>query len=121
MYPPLPFCGNMTNMNEMDYEQLVSLLNKLIENKVYGILNNLGIESTSLGKVVALDKTEVDSGGSIAKVVRASVELPDGAVVSNLYNASEETLKIGDNVKIYGSRTNMSNRYIGIKYESEVV
>lgn len=111
----------MNNMNEMDYEQLVGLLNKLIENKVYDILNNLGVETTSFGKIVALDKTKSDTDGVVTAVTRASVELPDGNVVSNLLNASGEVLSIGDNVKIYGSRTNMSNRYIGIKYESEVV
>lgn len=111
----------MDNMNEYDYEQLKILLEKLIENKVYEILNDSGIESTSSGKIVSLDKTRVDSNGNITEVVRASVELPTGEVVSNLYNASGEIFRIGDNVKIYGSRTNMSNRYIGIKYESEVV
>ena len=110
----------MNSMNEMDYEQLMSLLEKLIERKVYDIFNNLGIESVSSGKVVSLDKTRTDEDGSIVEVIRASIELPDGTIVSNLSNASGETLSVGDMVKIYGSRTNMSNRYIGIKYDKEV-
>ena len=111
----------MDNINEIEYEQLSSLIEKLVEKKVYEILNNHGIESTSSGKIVALDKTKTDADGNITEVMRASVELADGEIVSNLFNASEKILSIGDNVKIYGSRTNMSNRYIGIKYESEVV
>lgn len=111
----------MDTMNEMDYEQLMSLLEKLVEKKVYEMLNNLGIESVSSGKVVSLDKTRADADGNVTEVTRASIELPDGTIVSNLNNASGETLSVGDKVKIYGSRTNMSNRYIGIKYESEVV
>ena len=111
----------MDNMNEIDYEQFLSLIEKVVENKVYQILNNLGIESVSSGKIVSLDKTRNDAGGNITEVVRASVKLPSGEIVSNLLNASGEILFVGDNVKIYGSRTNISNRYIGIKYESEVV
>ncbi len=108
-------------MNEIEYEQLKTLIEKLVEKKVYEILNNYGIESASSGKIVSLDKTRSDADGNITKVVRASVELPNGEVVSNLLNASEQILEVGDTVKIYGSRTDMSNRYIGIKYESEVV
>ena len=107
-------------MDELQYEQLTSLIEKLVEKKVYEILNNLGVETTSFGKIVSLDKTRSDDEGNIVEVVRASVELPDGEVVSNLLNASTENLTVGDNVKIFGSRTNMSNRYIGIKYEREV-
>lgn len=111
----------MENLNELDYEQLKLLIEKLVENKVYAILNNFGVESTSFGKIVSIDKSNVDDSGNITSVTRATVELPDGKIVSNLYNASKEILKIGDFVKIFGSRTNMSNRYIGIKYESEVI
>lgn len=110
----------MDKLNELDYEQLKNLIEKLIENKVYDILNNLGIESTSFGKIVSLDKVNVDADDIVTKVVRASVELSDGKIVPNLFNASEEILNIGDSVKIFGSRTNMSNRYIGIKYEKEM-
>ena len=107
-------------MDELQYEQLTSLIEKLVEKKVYEILNNLGIETTSFGKIVSLDKARYDDEGNIVEVARASVELPDGEVIRNLFNASGEVLSIGDNTKIFGSRTNMSNRYIGIKYEREV-
>lgn len=115
------FICNMNGMNEHDYEQLEKLLEKLVEKKVYKILNDIGVESTSSGKIVSLDKTKTDADGTVTTVTRASVEMPDGSVVSNLFNASGESLSVGDNVKIFGSRTNMSNRYIGIKYESEVL
>lgn len=111
----------MNNMNEHDYEQLKLLIERLVENKVYDIINNLGVESVSSGKVVAIDSTQTDADGVTSEVIRASVELADGNIIPNLFNASGEILAIGDNVKIYGSRTNLSNRYIGIKYEREVV
>lgn len=108
-------------MNEIDYEQLLSLIEKVVENKVYQILNNLGIESSSYGVVSDIEEVLTNAEGDIIRVVRASIVLPDGEKVENLYNASGEVLAIGDKVKIYGSRTNMSNRYIGIKYEGEVI
>lgn len=108
-------------MNEIEYEELTVLIEKLIEKKVYEILNNIGVEAVSSGVITSLDKTKSDTDGKITSVVRASVKLPNGELVSNIFNASGEILSVGDNVKIYGSRTNMSNRYIGIKYESEVI
>lgn len=108
-------------MNENDFEQLTTLLEKLVEKKVYEILNKFGVESTSLGVIDSLDKIATDAEGNITAIERASVRLANGEVVSNLFNASGEILSVGDNVKIYGSRTNMSNRFIGIKYETEVV
>lgn len=107
-------------INEMDYQQLKSLIEKLIENKVYDILKSLGIETSSSGIVSAINVANTDDSGNILQTVRASVTLPSGEVISNLYNATGEILNIGDNVKIYGSKTDMSNRYIGVKYEREV-
>ena len=110
----------MENINEITYEQLMKLIESLIEKKVSEILDRFGIESTSMGKVVSVDKVLTDADGNITKVCRASVELSDKSVVSNLFNASGEILSVGDEIKIYGSKTNMANRYIGIKYEGEV-
>lgn len=107
----------MENLNDFDYEQLLNLLDKLIEKKVYTILNNFGVESSSYGKVTKIDAIETDSDGNVSKVIRASISLPDGTSVSNLYNASERVLSVGDKVKIFGSTKDLSNRYIGIKYD----
>lgn len=111
----------INQIKEMDYEQLKLLIEKLIEKKVYDILNSLGIETSSSGVVSAIDIVQTDDGGNISQVTRASVALPSGEIISNLYNATGEILCIGDNVKIYGSKTDMSNRYIGVKYEKEVL
>jgi hypothetical protein len=108
-------------MDERQFKQLESVLKKYIEKIIDERLKIFGIEATSSGKVASLDKTRVDSEGTIQKVLRASVELSNGDVVSNLFNASGEILTIGDSVKIFGSKTDMSNRYIGIRYEREVV
>ncbi len=111
----------MNENNIIDYEQLTNLIEKLVEKKVCKILNNYGVEASSFGKVISLDKTNSDTDGNIQQVIRASVELPDGSIINNLYNASDQILRMGDNVKIYGSQSDMSNRYIGIKYEKEVI
>ena len=107
----------MNNLNEFDYQQLESLLNKLVENKVNEILNNLGVESSSFGRVEKINSTKEDEDGNVTEVVRASVKLSDGSIVENLYNASERILEVGDYVKIYGSKSDLTNRYIGIRYE----
>ena len=91
--------------NESDYEALYSAMEKIIEEKVYEIIDRLGIEASDFGTVNRLDNSTI------------SVMLPSGEVVNNLLNASGEVLSVGDKVKIFGSRKNMSNRYIGIKYE----
>lgn len=91
--------------NESDYEALYSAMEKIIEKKVYEIIDRLGIEASDFGTVSRLDNSTT------------SVMLSSGEVVNNLLNASGEVLSVGDKVKIFGSRKNMSNRYIGIKYE----
>ena len=104
-----------------DIVTVVSVINKTTTKfNVNNFINNLVIESVSSGKITSIDDVTTNSDGKIISVNRASVSLSNGSVVSNLYNASGEILNIGDMVKIFGSRTNMSNRYIGIKYESEV-
>lgn len=111
----------MIIMNEHNYEEIEKLLNKLIEKKVYEILDNLGIESSSYGKVKEINISTPDADGNTTSVTRATIETANGEIVENIFNATGEVLNIGDNVKIYGSRSNMSNRYIGIKYKKEEV
>ena len=94
----------MKNLNEFDYEQLVALIEKLIENKVCEILNNNGVESSFRGTVVSVDPNSP----------YVTVKFSDGTVVS-LPNNSGGTLSDGDNVIVYGSQTNIANRYIGAK------
>lgn len=94
----------MEKLNEFDYEQLVVLIEKLIEKKVREILNNNGVESSFRGTVVSV---EPDSP-------YVKVKFPDEIVVS-LPNNSGEDLAEGNNVIVYGSQTNIANRYIGSK------
>lgn len=94
----------MDKLNELNYEQLISLIERLIEKKVSKILNDNGVESSFRGTVVS---TEPDS-------LYVEVEFPDGIVVS-LPNNTGEVLSQDDNVIVYGSRTNITNRYIGVK------
>ena len=78
----------MENIDEITYEQLTTLIEKLVENKVKKILSDSGVESSSFGRVVSIDKTCTDADGNIIQVSRASVKLQDGTVVSNLFNAT---------------------------------
>lgn len=94
----------MKNLNEFDYEQLVTLIEKLIENKVREILNNNGVESSFRGTVVSVESNSP----------YVTVKFSDGTVVS-LPNNSGGTLSDGDNVIVYGSQNNIANRYIGAK------
>lgn len=104
--------------NKINYEQLYELINNLVEKKVNSMLQNYGVESSSFGVVDSIIKINNDANSS---VLRASVKLPDGTIVENLYNATGQQLKVGDMVKIYGSESNISNRFIGTKYEREVI
>ena len=108
-------------MNEYEYEEFKKLIDKLIEKKVYAILDNLGIESSSYGKVKEINISTSDDEGNVTSVSRATIETASGETVESIYNATGEILNVGDTVKIYGSRSNLSNRYIGIKYKKEEV
>ena len=109
----------MRKPSDFDYNELLKLIEKIVEKKVNNIFDNLGVEASTYGEITSLDTTTTDESGNTTKVERASVKLPDGSFVHNLFNASGENLKLGDKVKVYGSRQNMSNRYIGIKYNKE--
>lgn len=111
---------------DKDYSTILSMVEKIVEKKVYEILDKLGIESSDYGEIDWVSDYTTNDEGETESVIRASVMLPSGERVDDLYNASGEILEVGDRVKIFGSRTNMSNRYIGMKYtehlrESEVV
>ena len=108
-------------MTEYEYEEFEKLINKLIEKKVYEILDKLGVESSTYGKVKEINISTSDTDGNVTSVVRATVEATSGEIVENIYNATGEILNVGDTVKFYGSRNNLSNRYIGTKYKKEEV
>lgn len=106
------------NNKESDYEALYSAMEKIIEKKVYEIIDKLGIESSDYGVVRYISDYDTDESDStiITSVKRVSVELPNGELIENLNNLSGEVLAPGDRIKIFGSRKNTSNRYVGIKY-----
>ena len=103
---------------DSDYEALYNAIETIIEKKVYEILDNLGIEASDYAIVDFLSDYDTDENDNavITSVRRASVKLPNGERIDDLYNSSGEILQLGDRVKIFGSRKNTSNRYIGIKY-----
>ena len=83
-------------------------VNKLVEKKIYEILDSLGVESSDYAIV---DSVSTDENNNVlSAVVKTST---DNKV--EVVNKSGETISVGDTVKIYGSRKNISNRYIGIK------
>ena len=104
--------------NVLQYQELENLIEKLVEKKVLSILDNLGVEATDYAIVSSIDSVEYDETETdvIKSVLKASVILPNGDEIRNMINGSGEILQIGDKVKIYGSRSNISNRYIGMRY-----
>jgi hypothetical protein len=92
----------MEKLNDFDYEQLTILIEKLIEKKVREILNNNGVESSFRGTIVSVEPPN------------AVVRFPDGIEVL-LPNNSGVSLEPKDKVIVYGSQTNIANRYIGAK------
>lgn len=111
----------MSKINELDFEVLLNLFEKIIDAKIDEKIKSLGLESSSYGVISSLDKTKTDTDGNVTEVVRASVKLATGETVNNLFNATGQILNVGDNVKVYGSQSDIQNRYIGLKYEREVV
>lgn len=98
--------GGFTLNNEYkgDYELILSSLEKIIDKKIEEYLTKYGIEASSYAKVVSVSGT------------KATVKmLNEESNTLTLENKSGSTLSAGDNVKIYGSAKNLSNRYIGLK------
>ena len=100
----------MKNLNEFEYEQLTTLIEKLIEKKVCEILNNSGVESSFRGTIVPVELESLEEPDSSL----AMVQFTDGIKVL-LPNNCGEPLEVGDMVIVYGSQSNISNRYIGVK------
>ena len=96
-------------------EMLKNSIDKMVEAKMLEVLDNLGIEVSDYATVKEITSSTADSSGNITAVTEASVQISDLSTPITLVNKSGEILTVGDKVKIYGSRTNMSNRYIGVK------
>ena len=99
--------------NKDSCEKLIAGLDKIIEKKVYSILDSMGFEASDYAVVSRLSDTTTDTGGNITAVIRADVTIDDKPIYS-LLNKTGEILAVGDRVKIYGSRSNLANRYIGL-------
>lgn len=110
----------MENTHELDYKEIHGLLNRLVEKKVNAIIDNLGIEVSLLGEIVSVDSIVSNEEGEITEVFTASVKLTSGDIVRDIKNTTGEILRVGDVVKIFGSRTNISNRYIGARFKGGV-
>ena len=104
----------MENENKDSCEKLLSGLDKIIEKKVYAVLDLMGFEASDYAVVKNLSDTTTDTGGNITTVTKADVKIGE-TTVQGLLNKTGEILSVGDKVKIYGSRSNLSNRYIGLK------
>lgn len=105
----------MNNENKDNYDRILEQLEILIENKIYELLDRNGIEVADFASVTSVSDTVSDSSGNITSVGSATVSLSNGQSIYNLKNKTGEILSVGDKVKIYGSRTNLANRYIGLK------
>lgn len=90
-------------------------IDKIVEKKILEVLDGLGVEFSDYATVKEIISYTADSSGTITAVTEASVQISDFSSPITLINKSGEILEVGDKVKIYGSRTNIANRYIGIK------
>lgn len=104
----------MENENKDSCEKLLSGLDKIIEKKVYAVLDLMGFEASDYAVVKNLSGTTTDTDGNITAVTKADVKIGE-TTVQGLLNKTGEILSVGDKVKIYGSQSNLSNRYIGLK------
>ena len=111
--------------SETQYRELEILIEKIIEKKLLSVLDSLGVEASDYAVVSSIDSAEYETVTDaesdtetqvIKSVSRVSVELPNGEKIRELINGSGEILEVGDKVKIFGSRSNMSNRYVGMRY-----
>lgn len=93
------------------FEQFPNLLDNYIQKRVYEIIDSLGIECSDYGVVSSVFP---DENGDTPY---ATVLLANNVETTPLNNKTGHNLSVGDNVKIYGSRNNISNRYIGILCE----
>ena len=93
------------------FEQFPNLLDNYIQKRVYEIIDSLGIECSDYGVVSSVF---TDENGD---TLYATVVLANNVETTPLNNKTGRNLSVGDNVKIYGSRNNISNRYIGVLCE----
>ena len=100
--------------DEQSCDKLIASLEKLIKKKIYETLDEIGIEASDYGVITNLVNVEKDTDGNIISVSTANVQV-SGQDIFDIPNKTGELLEVGDSVKIYGSRKNLSNRYIGIK------
>lgn len=100
--------------DKQNCEKLAVSIEKMITRKIYEVLDEMGIEASDYGDIIELVDVEKDTDGNITKVNSANVRVL-GQDVYEIPNKTGEILNVGDNVKVYGSRKNLSNRYIGIK------
>lgn len=116
--PTLSFYLTDMENKDSDYEALYSAMETIIEKKIYEVLDRLGVEASDYAIVNSISDYDTDETDDtvVTSVRRATVKLPNGEQIDNLYNSSGEVLAPGDKVKIFGSRKNTSNRYIGMKY-----
>lgn len=94
------------------FEQFPALLDSYIYKRVFEIIDSLGIECSDYGIVSSVIS---DENGSTPY---ATVLLANNIETNPLINKTGYNLAVGNTVKIYGSRNNMANRYIGLLCEN---
>ena len=85
--------------------ELVEIIYKKIEDKFSKNINNTNVEFCSEGIVTSVDSTANTATVSLAFVT-----------TDTLPNLSGNNLQVGDKVRIFYNKRNMSDAYIGVKF-----
>lgn len=99
----------LVNVDTALLNELVDVIYKRIEEKFSKQLNDANVEFTYDGIILS---TVSDSDGN---TTHANVELPF-CTLTELPNLCGCNLTVGDKVKIFYKKSNMSNAYIGAKF-----
>ena len=96
-------------------EELELIINEIVDKKVKAILKEKNYETPYNCKVVIVeendDNTDPYSQYAVVRVIGYNTSV-------RLRNLSGELLVEGDNVRAYANSSNLSNGYIGVKYNN---
>lgn len=102
------------NIDSALLNELVDIIYQRVEEKFNKKLNSSNIEFSYEGIVKNPINTE-DDDGNVTATTSADVELAINTLLS-LPNLSGSILNEGDKVKVFYSKSNIGNAYIGVKF-----
>lgn len=97
-------------MEQTTIYELKLAIQDTIKKTIKELFNGYGIEKMYDCTVVSADETQDPYTQNVAVTIAGDTSIIDG-----LRNLSGEILSIGDHVRVYAARGNISNGYIGVK------